>query len=42
RLARKTNKEVFVSCNPQITDSNVVLLVRNRIKEEMEAFVERS
>lgn len=42
RLARKTNKEVFVSCNRQITDSNVVLLVRNRNKEEMEAFVESS
>jgi proteasome assembly chaperone 4 len=37
-LARKTNKQVFVSYNLQNTDGNFVLLVENRIKEEMEAF----
>lgn len=41
RLARKTNKQVFVSCNLQNTDSNLALLVENRIKEEMEAFPEK-
>ncbi|KAI5931249.1 Proteasome assembly chaperone 4 [Manis javanica] len=41
RLARKTNKQVFVSYNLQNTDSNFALLVENRIKEEMEAFPEK-
>ncbi|XP_038531058.1 proteasome assembly chaperone 4-like isoform X1 [Canis lupus familiaris] len=40
RLARKTNKQVFVSYNLQNTDSNFPLLVQNRIKEEMKAFQE--
>lgn len=40
-LARKTNKQVFVSYNLQNTDSNFALLVENRIKEEMEAFPEK-
>ncbi|XP_015421203.1 PREDICTED: proteasome assembly chaperone 4 [Myotis davidii] len=41
RLARKTNKQVFVSYNLQNTDNNFALLVENRIKEEMEAFPEK-
>ncbi|XP_012928729.1 proteasome assembly chaperone 4 isoform X1 [Heterocephalus glaber] len=41
RLARKTNKQVFVSYNLQNTDSDFALLVENRIKEEMEAFPEK-
>ncbi|EFB19427.1 hypothetical protein PANDA_012554, partial [Ailuropoda melanoleuca] len=41
RLARKTDKQVFVSYNLQNTDSNFPLLVENRIKEEMEAFLEK-
>ncbi|XP_036901313.1 proteasome assembly chaperone 4 isoform X1 [Sturnira hondurensis] len=41
RLARKTNKQVFVSYNLQNADSNFALLVENRIKEEMEAFPEK-
>ncbi|XP_002720999.1 proteasome assembly chaperone 4 [Oryctolagus cuniculus] len=41
RLARKTNKQVFVSYNLQNTDSNFALLVENRIKEEMDAFPEK-
>ncbi|XP_010621063.1 proteasome assembly chaperone 4 isoform X1 [Fukomys damarensis] len=41
RLARKTNKQVFVSYNLQNTDSNFALLIENRIKEEMEAFPEK-
>nr|XP_012295706.1 proteasome assembly chaperone 4 isoform X1 [Aotus nancymaae] len=41
RLARKTNKQVFVSYNLQTTDSNFALLVENRIKEEMEAFPDK-
>uniref|UniRef100_A0A2K6NPT4 Proteasome assembly chaperone 4 n=1 Tax=Rhinopithecus roxellana TaxID=61622 RepID=A0A2K6NPT4_RHIRO len=40
-VARKTNKQVFVSYNLQNTDSNFALLVENRIKEEMEAFPEK-
>lgn len=40
-LARKTNKQVFVSYNLQNTDSNFALLVENRIKEEMDAFPEK-
>ncbi|XP_008829893.1 proteasome assembly chaperone 4 isoform X1 [Nannospalax galili] len=41
RLARKTNKQVFVSYNLQNTDSNFALLIENRIKEEMETFPEK-
>ncbi|KAM9666791.1 proteasome assembly chaperone 4 isoform 2-T2 [Trichechus inunguis] len=41
RLARKTNKQVFVSYNLQNTDSSFALLVENRIKEEMDAFPEK-
>ncbi|XP_040859236.1 proteasome assembly chaperone 4-like [Ochotona curzoniae] len=41
RLARKTNKQVFVSYNLQNTDSNFALLMENRIMEEMEAFPEK-
>ncbi|XP_072801877.1 proteasome assembly chaperone 4 isoform X3 [Vicugna pacos] len=41
RLARKTNKQVFVSYNLQNTDSSFAFLVENRIKEEMEAFPEK-
>ena len=38
-LARKTNNQEFVGCDPQNIDIHFVLLVRNRIKEEMEAFL---
>ncbi|XP_007094800.1 proteasome assembly chaperone 4 [Panthera tigris] len=40
-LARKTNKQMFVSYNLQNTDSNLTLLVKHRIKEEMEAYPEK-
>ncbi|XP_006148437.1 proteasome assembly chaperone 4-like [Tupaia chinensis] len=38
RLARKTNKQAFVSYNLPNTDGNFALLAENRIKEETEAF----
>ncbi|XP_076844160.1 proteasome assembly chaperone 4 isoform X1 [Brachyhypopomus gauderio] len=34
--AKKTDKQVFVSYNLPTTDSNLTLLVENRIKKEME------
>ncbi|KAM6962635.1 proteasome assembly chaperone 4 [Aplochiton taeniatus] len=37
RLAKKTQKQVFVSYNLPMTDSNISLLVENRIKKELEA-----
>ncbi|XP_053442273.1 proteasome assembly chaperone 4-like [Nycticebus coucang] len=40
-LTRKANIQVFVSYNLQNTDSNFTLLVENRIKEEMETFLEK-
>ncbi|XP_056308425.1 LOW QUALITY PROTEIN: proteasome assembly chaperone 4 [Danio aesculapii] len=36
RLTKKTKKQVFVSYNLPVTDSNLLLLVENRIKQEME------
>ncbi|XP_034439125.1 proteasome assembly chaperone 4 [Hippoglossus hippoglossus] len=36
RLAKKTKKQVFVSYNLPMTDSNLGLLVENRIKKELE------
>ncbi|XP_065112536.1 proteasome assembly chaperone 4 [Paramisgurnus dabryanus] len=36
RLTKKTKKQVFVSYNLPMTDSNLLLLVENRIKKEME------
>lgn len=36
RLAKKTNKQVFVSYSIPVTDSNLSLLVENRIKKELE------
>ncbi|MCI4395814.1 hypothetical protein PGIGA_G00196360 [Pangasianodon gigas] len=36
RLTKKTKKQVFVSYNLPVTDSNLTLLVENRIKKEME------
>ncbi|XP_041101106.1 proteasome assembly chaperone 4 [Polyodon spathula] len=36
RLAKKTKKQVFVSHNIPITETNLALLIENRIKKEME------
>ncbi|XP_072535535.1 proteasome assembly chaperone 4 [Salminus brasiliensis] len=36
RLTKKTEKQVFVSYNLPMTDSNLTLLVEKRIKKEME------
>ncbi|XP_030626522.1 proteasome assembly chaperone 4 [Chanos chanos] len=36
RLTKRTKKQVFVSYNLPMTDSNLTLLVENRIKKEME------
>ncbi|XP_029938346.1 proteasome assembly chaperone 4 [Salarias fasciatus] len=36
RLAKKTKKQVFVSYSLPVTDSNLSLLVENRIKKELE------
>ncbi|KAK3506891.1 hypothetical protein QTP70_030914 [Hemibagrus guttatus] len=36
RLTKKTKKQVFVSYNLPVTDSNLSMLVENRIKQEME------
>lgn len=36
RLAKKTNKQVYVSYSLPVTDSNLSLLVENRIKKELE------
>ncbi|XP_051952471.1 proteasome assembly chaperone 4-like [Xyrauchen texanus] len=36
RLTKKTKKQVFVSYNLPLSDSNLLLLVENRIKQEME------
>ncbi|CAN9500753.1 unnamed protein product [Ophioblennius macclurei] len=36
RLAKKTKKQVFVSYSLPLTDSNLSLLVENRIKKELE------
>ncbi|XP_076582620.1 proteasome assembly chaperone 4 isoform X2 [Chaetodon auriga] len=36
RLAKKTKKQVFVSCSLPMTDSNLSLLVENRIRKELE------
>ncbi|KAJ7986358.1 hypothetical protein DPEC_G00339090 [Dallia pectoralis] len=36
RLTKRTKKQVFVSYNLPLTDSNMSLMVENRIKKEME------
>ncbi|ROL45227.1 Proteasome assembly chaperone 4 [Anabarilius grahami] len=36
RLTKKTKKQVFVSYNLPMTDSNLALLVEDRIKKEMQ------
>ncbi|XP_049910428.1 proteasome assembly chaperone 4 [Epinephelus moara] len=36
RLAKKTKKQVYVSYSLPMTDSNISLLVENRIKKELE------
>ncbi|KAA0708166.1 Proteasome assembly chaperone 4 [Triplophysa tibetana] len=36
RLSKKTKKQVFVSYNLPMADSNLTLLVENTIKKEME------
>ncbi|XP_036438176.1 proteasome assembly chaperone 4 [Colossoma macropomum] len=36
RLTKKTKKQVFVSYNLPVTDSNLTLLVEKRIRKEME------
>ncbi|XP_047442961.1 proteasome assembly chaperone 4 [Mugil cephalus] len=36
RLAKKTNKQVFVSYSLPMTESSLSLLVENRIKKELE------
>ncbi|XP_039983794.1 proteasome assembly chaperone 4 [Xiphias gladius] len=36
RLAKKTQKQVYVSYSLPMTDSNLSLLVENRIKKELE------
>ncbi|KAM3840395.1 proteasome assembly chaperone 4 isoform 2-T2 [Vipera latastei] len=41
RLASKTKKQIFVSYNVQNTDSSFILLVENRIKEEMATFPDK-
>ncbi|XP_061446912.1 proteasome assembly chaperone 4 isoform X2 [Rhineura floridana] len=41
RLASKTKKQIFVSYNIQNTDNSFILLVENRIKEEMTAFPDK-
>uniref|UniRef100_H9GGU0 Proteasome assembly chaperone 4 n=1 Tax=Anolis carolinensis TaxID=28377 RepID=H9GGU0_ANOCA len=41
KLASKTKKQIFVSYNIQNTDSGFILLVENRIKEEMAAFPDK-
>ncbi|XP_020645501.3 proteasome assembly chaperone 4 [Pogona vitticeps] len=41
RLASKTKKQIFVSYNIQNTDNSFILLVENRIKEEMAAFPDK-
>uniref|UniRef100_A0A3Q3X8Q3 Proteasome assembly chaperone 4 n=1 Tax=Mola mola TaxID=94237 RepID=A0A3Q3X8Q3_MOLML len=40
RLAKKTKKQVYVSYSLPITDSNMSLLVENRIKKELEVHPE--
>lgn len=40
-LASKTKKQIFVSYNVQNTDSSFILLVENRIKEEMATFPDK-
>ncbi|KAJ7338488.1 hypothetical protein JRQ81_012380 [Phrynocephalus forsythii] len=41
RLASKTKKQIFASYNVRNTDSSFILLVENRIKEEMAAFPDK-
>ncbi|XP_063779138.1 proteasome assembly chaperone 4 isoform X2 [Pseudophryne corroboree] len=41
RLAMKTKKQVFVSVNIPSNDSQLMLLIEKRIKEEMESFPDR-
>ncbi|XP_075069100.1 proteasome assembly chaperone 4 [Mixophyes fleayi] len=41
RLAKKTKKQVFASVNIPNNDSELMLLIEKRIKEEMESFPEK-
>ncbi|XP_040182537.1 proteasome assembly chaperone 4-like [Rana temporaria] len=41
RLAMKTKKQVFVSISIPTTDSQLLLLIEKRIKQEMETFPEK-
>ncbi|XP_073534803.1 proteasome assembly chaperone 4 [Phyllobates terribilis] len=41
RLAKKTKKQVFASVNIPTNDSQLMLLIEKRIKEEMESFPEK-
>ncbi|XP_034982273.2 proteasome assembly chaperone 4 [Zootoca vivipara] len=41
KLASKTKKQIFVSYNIKNTDSSFILLVENRIKEEMTIFPDK-
>ncbi|XP_044149672.1 proteasome assembly chaperone 4 [Bufo gargarizans] len=41
RLAKKTKKQVFASVNIPTNDSQLMLLVEKRIKEEMDSFPEK-
>ncbi|XP_066435378.1 proteasome assembly chaperone 4 [Eleutherodactylus coqui] len=41
RLAKKTKKQVFASINIPTDDSQLMLLIEKRIKEEMESFPEK-
>ncbi|XP_032079005.1 proteasome assembly chaperone 4-like isoform X2 [Thamnophis elegans] len=41
RLASKTKKQIFVSYSIQNTDNSFILLVENRIKEEMATFPDK-
>ncbi|KAM9307803.1 proteasome assembly chaperone 4 [Gastrophryne carolinensis] len=41
RLAKKTKKQVFASINIPNSDTQLMLLVEKRIKQEMESFPEK-
>ncbi|KAG8571602.1 hypothetical protein GDO81_011715 [Engystomops pustulosus] len=41
RLSKRTKKQVFASINIPCNDSQLMLLVEKRIKEEMESFPEK-
>ncbi|XP_068092923.1 proteasome assembly chaperone 4 [Hyperolius riggenbachi] len=41
RLAKKTQKQVFASINIPTNDSQLMMLIEKRIKQEMESFPEK-